>query len=221
MLRLVSLSLRIGGASVSGWALCVREAAALYRPRRPEGTSFYRLLERHFEDYARVHSERFAPRHGPLRRVVRKNVEQFLDCGRHASGFARLRCAGCGSEHLVAFSCQTRNFCPSCQAKRAALFAEHFVEVIRLPVPHRHMVFTIPKALRGLFERDRRLLSILSRAAYDALRTALQGALGRRDALPGTVASPFDSLCSLRARSRRSAPTATGTRTSTRSPPTA
>ena len=167
----------------------VREAAARYRPRRPERTSFYRLLERHFEDYTRVHSERFEPRHGPLRRVVRRAVEQFLDCGRHESGFARLRCAGCAAEHLIAFSCQTRNLCPSCQAKRAALFAEHFVEVVRRPVPHRHVVLAIPKVLRRLFERDRRLLSLLSQAAWQALRACLQEAVGRRDALPGAVAS--------------------------------
>jgi len=73
----------------------------------------------------RVHSEGYAPVHGSLRNVVRRCVEQFLDCGRYESGLARLRCAACKAEHLVAFSCQTRNFCPSCQAKRAALFAEH------------------------------------------------------------------------------------------------
>jgi len=121
--------------------------------------------------------------------VVGRCVDQYLDCGRHFAGFARLRCEACQAEHLIAFSCQTRNFCPSCQAKRAALFAEHFVEVVRQPVAYRHMVFTIPKALRGLFERDRRLLSILSRSAYDALRACLQGELGRRGALPGVVAS--------------------------------
>jgi hypothetical protein len=121
--------------------------------------------------------------------VVRRCVEQFLDCGRHQSGFARLRCSHCKAEHLVAFSCQTRNFCPSCQAKRAALFAEHFVEVVRLPIPHRHLILTIPKALRALFERDRRLLSLLSRSAYTATRRGLQELLGRRDALPGMAAS--------------------------------
>ena len=89
----------------------------------------------------------------------------------------------------MAFSCQTRNFCPSCQAKRAVLFAEHFVEVVRLPVPHRHVVLTVPKALRRLFERDRRLLSLLSRSAYQAIRRGLQEMLGRRDALPGMAAS--------------------------------
>ena len=36
-------------------------AAALYRPRRPEKTTFYSSLEEHFENYARVHSERFEP----------------------------------------------------------------------------------------------------------------------------------------------------------------
>ena len=96
------------------------------------------------------------------------------------SGFARLRCRSCGSEHLLAFSCQTRNFCPSCQAKRAALFAERVRNEIALPVPHRHITFTIPKALRGLFERDRRLLSILSRSAYEALRRTYAAAFGSK-----------------------------------------
>ena len=41
-----------------------------------------------------------------------------------AGGTPRLRCPACKCEHLLAFFCQTRNFCPSCQAKRAALFAE-------------------------------------------------------------------------------------------------
>lgn len=51
------------------------------------------------------------------------------------------------------------------------------------------MILTVPKALRGLFERDRRLLSILSRSAAHAMRAGVQAALGRRDALPGIVAS--------------------------------
>jgi hypothetical protein len=89
---------------------------AAYRPRHPEQTPLHRLLD--------AHSERCEPRHGPLRPVVPRVVAQYLDCGRLKSGFARLRCPPCASEHLLAFSCQTRNFCPSCQAKRAALLAE-------------------------------------------------------------------------------------------------
>jgi hypothetical protein len=50
-------------------------------------------------------------------------------------------------------------------------------------------VFTIPKALRRLFQRDRRLLGILSRSAYAALREWMQAELRRRDVVPGFVAS--------------------------------
>ena len=41
---------------------------------------------------------------------------------------------------------------------------------ILAPIPHRQVVFTIPRVLRGLFERDRRLLGPLSRSAYETLR---------------------------------------------------
>ena len=90
---------------------------------------------------------------------------------------------------MLAFSCQTRNLCGSCQAKRSALFAERLVEQILEPVPHRHIVFTIPRALRGLFERERGLLGILSRSAYEAIRVSFQALFGRRDVRPGVVAS--------------------------------
>ena len=44
----------------------------------------------------------------------------------------------------------------SCQAKRAALFAEKLAAEILPPVSYRHWTFTIPKAIGGLFERERR-----------------------------------------------------------------
>jgi len=77
----------------------------------------------------------------------------------------------------------------SCQAKRAALFAEKLEVEILAPVPHRHLVFTVPKALRGLFERERKLLGLLPRCAFAAARRLYQGHFDRRDALPGMVAS--------------------------------
>ncbi len=79
-------------------------------------------------------------------------------------------------------SCQTRNFCPSCQAKRAALLGERLVEDLFAPVPHVMWTLTIPKALRGLFPRERKLLGILSRSAYEALLKTTQAALERKDA---------------------------------------
>ena len=143
------------------------------------------------------YEERFEPRHGPLRSVVRCVVEEYLECGRPEGGFARIRCRSCRGEHLLAFGCQTRNFCPSCQAKRAALFAEHLVEDVLRDVPHRHVVFTVPKLVRGLFERARGLLSILPRCAHEAVQRVLREAVGDRRAQVGTVASARDEVVGL------------------------
>ena len=137
----------------------------------------------------RVRVERFEHRYGRLRRVVLRVVDQYLACGRPEGGFARIRCPSCHGEHLLAFSCQTRNFCPSCQAKRAALFGERLIEEILEDVPHRHVTFTIPKALRGLFERERKLLKILAGSAHRAVEAMLREVVGDRGARVGTVAN--------------------------------
>ncbi len=60
---------------------------------------------------------------------------------------------------------------------------------MRVPVSHRHDVFTIPPALRGLFERERKLLGLVARSAYEAVRKSVAAAVGRKDAVPGFVAS--------------------------------
>ncbi len=174
------------GASGAG---CVRESAALYRPRHPERSTFYRLLDAHFAGFERVHEEMFEPEDGPLRSTVTKVVATFLDCGLPENGFARVRCPECGGEFFVAFSCQTRNFCPSCQQKRAELLAEKLREEILAPVAHRHAIFTVPKALRRLFLRERRLLGILPRCAAEAISRCWRAVLDRKDGVPGIVAS--------------------------------
>jgi hypothetical protein len=166
-----------------------RAAPAVYRPRHPERTALYRLFERHFDSFVREYEERFEHHHGPLRAVVVRAVGLYLECGGPEGGFARIRCPSCRGEHLLAFSCQTRNFCPSCQAKRAVLFAERVTEHVLDPVPHRHVVFTVPKVLRGLFERERRLLSILPRCARASIEALLREAVDDRHARVGTVAS--------------------------------
>ena len=127
--------------------LLVSEPPAPYRPRHPEAAVFYQVFENHFDSYVRAYEERFEPHSGPLRRVVIESVEEFLSCGRFQGGFARIRCDTCRAEHLLAFSCRTRNFCASCQAKRAALFAEKLTGEILAPVPHRHWTFYYPQGL--------------------------------------------------------------------------
>ena len=192
LLRIASV-VPVGGpprpAYIRGGAGLVREAPGPYRPRHPEHTPFYRLIETHFATFATVHEERFEPTDGPLRAVVRRVVDSYLDCGRPENGFARVRCPRCAGEFFVAFSCQTRNFCPSCQQKRAELLAEKLREEVLAPVPHRHAVFTVPRALRGLFLRERRLLGLLTQCAAETITRCWRVALGRRDGVPGVVAS--------------------------------
>jgi hypothetical protein len=150
-----------------------------YRPRHPEQTEFYQLFEDHFDNYVRGYEERFEPRSGPVRPVVVRSVEEFLSCGRLQGGFARIRCPKCHAEHLLAFSCRTRNFCSSCQAKPSVLFAEKLTSEILAPVPHRHWTFSIPGVLRGL----------LSQTAYAAILKTFQAFLDRADVRPGCVIS--------------------------------
>jgi len=170
-------------------ASLIAEAPAQYRPRHPERTEFYQLFEGHFDSYVRCYEERFEPRSGPLRPVVVRSVEEFLSCGRLQGGFARIRCPKCHAEHLLAFSCRTRNFCASCQAKRSVLFAEKLTSDILAPLPHRHWTFSIPRVLRGLIERDRKLLGLLSQTAYAAILKSFQASFDRPDLRPGCVIS--------------------------------
>ena len=77
----------------------------------------------------------------------------------------------------------------SCQAKRSAVFAEWVAEPVLLDVAHQHVVFTVPKRLRGLFERERWLHGLMARAAWDTLRQALGAAALEPDGVPGAVVS--------------------------------
>jgi len=106
---------------------------------------------------------------GYFRPIIKEVVERYLDCGNPKCGFARIRCPDCREERLVMFSCRTRGFCPSCHAKRLEEWGEWMRETLLLDVPHRQVVFTIPKRLRVFFKFNRRLLGDLCRCALRSL----------------------------------------------------
>jgi len=93
----------------------------------------------------RLHKQRESYHSLPWRQSI------YFGCGLPEGGFARVRCDVCGNEYLVAFSCKQRGFCPSCCAKRAALWVEFVREQVIRPVPHPHLVFALPKVLRPAF----------------------------------------------------------------------
>ena len=65
----------------------------------------------------------------------------------------------------VSFSCTCRYFCPSCHAKRLALWTQWLDTTLLAPVPHRQVVLTIPKRLRAYGVYRRRLLGEIARVA--------------------------------------------------------
>jgi hypothetical protein len=73
-----------------------------------------------------------------------------------------------------------RSFCPSCEKKRALVWAEWVRGELLEAVAHRHVVFTIPRLLRPLFRRRRELLTELGHAAAAAIGAFMQEALGAR-----------------------------------------
>lgn len=56
-----------------------------------------------------------------LPRFVLSEFQDYLRCGRLEYGFVRVKYNGCRHEHLVAFSCKRRGFCPSWPTEQDSL----------------------------------------------------------------------------------------------------
>jgi hypothetical protein len=144
-----------------------------YKRRKPETSPLYQIVYHSHEELQYVWESRFQHQYGCLRDEVTKTLAEYLNCGILAHGAARVYCDGCKHSLLVAFSCKRRGVCSSCGAKRAVKFAEHIYNEVIEDVPHRHTVFTIPIRLRVFFKYDRKLNSILFKAAWGALSEVL------------------------------------------------
>ncbi len=162
--------------------------AEVYRPRRPERTVLYRVVFHYFDRFLAEYESRFEKEYGYLRLIIKDVVERYLDCGNPRCGFARIRCPDCHVEHLLMFSCRTRGFCPSCHAKRLEEWGEWMREELLLDVPHRQVVFIIPKMLRIFFKYKRRLLGSLCRLALRSLTRYFEVLTGS-ELMPGVIAA--------------------------------
>lgn len=162
-------------------ALCPAIAVAAYRPRQPRASALWKCVREHFDEFTMGYDEQCQSKYGPLRPVVQDVVRRFLECGDLHEGFARVRCPLCCLEYLLAFSCKTRGFCPTCQQRRTAQTARVLVEDVFATVPHCHYVLSLPVAVRGFFQRDRSLFKDLCRLANASLREWMQTALNQPD----------------------------------------
>ena len=150
---------------------------SIYRPRRPRASPLWQLVHHCWSDFEAGYEKRHRPIHGPLRHDAIAVVRQFHRCGDLAAGFTRLQCPDCGHERLLAFTCKTRHFCPSCHQRKVRQTGDWIARVLCFEVPHRQFVFTMPKPLRGIFRKQRKLLDHLFSAAIASLRDWMRARL--------------------------------------------
>lgn len=110
-------------------------ARGVSKPRRPQASPLFRLVSDHLHRLQTVYDDRFARAYGPWRPVVALVADKFLTCGVLDHGFARIRCDACTHEYLLAFSCTCRYCCPSCHAKRLAIWTQWLDTTLLAPPP--------------------------------------------------------------------------------------
>lgn len=124
-----------------------------YKRHRPEETVLYRAVETYWplfvKEQARVGKK--------LPLFIHREFEEFLKCGLPEHGFVRTFCAACHYSGVVAFSCKTKSFCPSCLAKRMNNEAYYITKYIIPEVPTRQWVISFPWKLRYLLAHNAKL----------------------------------------------------------------
>ena len=140
-----------------------------YERHRPETTLLYRLVA----EYYRVFADQMSARGTPLPEYVQREFEDYLRCGRLEYGFLRVKCESCHAEHLVAFSCKRRGFCPSCGARRMAESAALLVDEVLPEVPMRQWVLSFPFPLRFLLASRPAIMGKVLGIVYRTLATHL------------------------------------------------
>jgi len=150
--------------------VCIR-----YRPRQPRTSPAWQILHDHAAK---------PPGHSV---EAAGAIAAFLACGDLHAGLTRLLCPDCGHEFLLAFTCKQRGLCASCHQRRTLIEGALIADEICAPVPHRHLVLTIPRLIRNAFKFDRILLGELYHAAHAAIATWLRQRTGQRQGQPGLV----------------------------------
>jgi len=142
-----------------------------------------------WDEFLASYETRHRRTHGPLRPDIVSVVDQFYRCGDLAAGFTRLQCPDCGHEKLLAFTCKTRHFCPCCHQRRVRALGDWIAHDVCFEVPHRQFVFTMPRPLRGIFRKRRKLLDHLFRVSIECLRDWMRTRLDLPDGQLAAVAA--------------------------------
>jgi Putative transposase/Transposase zinc-binding domain len=149
----------------------LHDKAHEYKARSPEHTVLYKAVANHVRSFFALaeNGGKNLPKH------VKKEFEEFLRCGILAYGFLRLKCDGCSSERILAFSCKLRGFCTSCGGRRMSESAAHLVdEVFPKGVGVRQWVVSFPFPIRFLLARSPKLQSKVLEISLRAINALIQ-----------------------------------------------
>ena len=162
---------------------------SIYQPRRPRASPLWQVVHHGWGEFLANYEAKYRKQLGPLDPRAEATVQPFMRCGDLASGFTRLECPDCGHERLLAFTCKKRHFCPACHQRRVRGTRQWIASSVCHAVPHRQIVFTMPKVLRGIFRKRRRLLDHLFHCAIQTLTDVFRVQLGLPEGKLGAIAA--------------------------------
>lgn len=143
------------------------------------------MLKEHFDGFWKMHYDVFP---SDYREDIKEAVEKTIRCGTRDLGYARYDCLGCPDNPdpvFVCFTCKSR-FCHKCGKKYTDDWSDKQQEKI-FDVPHRHMVFTIPKELRTVFYNDRKKLNELSKQVSEVFHYHYERRSKKRELRVGVI----------------------------------
>jgi ribosomal protein S27E len=134
-------------------------------------------------------------RHRTERTLLYQIIEQYYPSFRDVMAMhgkslpLRVQCTHCHHEHLVAFSCKRRGFCPNCGTRRMAESAALLVDEVLPEQPIRQWVLSFPFQLRFLFAHRAELMDRVLGIVYRAISAHLINKAGftRKTAQTGAV----------------------------------
>lgn len=129
-------------------------------------------------DVFRAHGPAYLDAHGPqLHPHQAKVLRAVIACRTSALGGHLWKCGSCGHELPAYSSCRDRH-CPTCEHQRQQKWIAARMERM-LPVPHFHVVFTLPAELRALtLANPAVVLPLIFQAASSTLLTLGEQRLG-------------------------------------------
>ena len=144
---------------------CTPACTDVYRRRRPECTVLYRTVQTPLTTWLELPCDRRQGAGGPAH--VEREFHRSLECGILAHGFARARCAQCGHDFLIAWSCKGRGVCPAGNPRRMVETAAHLADPVFPRLPVCQWVLSVPKRLRYHLQHDPTIETLALRISRD------------------------------------------------------